>query len=411
MSNRINQTDSPSSSQVGSDQATTQTEKPKQIEKPKFHQEKGEYSKLVASRKNQADVPSQAHEALAKHYQNILKDPKLKPKIDLSHTLRKEIEAKAFGTVYQMKESLSRDGLRQLLRYRHQSSDKKSLFTLLKQEVKDHKKMRDEAKGPTKQTSKAEQNKQLEKASFLLRTTKMVHKLLSSSGESQFEALLKRMLEGGKSATPELANGSKAQFKAKTVSQWKSFFSKLLDGGMKEAPQSKELDQLLEALFRGVYEGEEGQKFLISDLIIKDGDREKTEKFARLQLNDDEKYNEFNRLNPGDNLEKLTLPGVESNQLEYIKMKIEGAVISTLSAEEVLQQFKNPISHPAQREMEKALIQGRKTAKAPPLFPWVWSEKAKDDTPKGPIKWWVVLSMGLGFFTIFLILVKIFNSL
>lgn len=207
-----------------------------------------------------------------------------------------------------------------------------------------------------------------------------------SEATNSFEEILKEMFSG-KELVPNTPTGKEAQFMGKTASEWNSFFSNMLNMGNAETPVTRNMAELAEALFRGLY-----QQTLVSDLNFADGKKVVADKFARILVDNPDLLEALRKLNPGDKLPPDLLAKL-GEKLSYVQLTHLPQVASTAAREAArdaaLATLRNPANVGALALLEKAL---KKERRLPPgLIPSFLAQRGKTEGEirAGRAKFWV----------------------
>ncbi len=254
---------------------------------------------------------------------------------------------------------LSRQHLAQLIRMRHQVEDRKNMRHLIRHEIQERREARQRAIDQSSSV-KSEGGQGLAE---LIQKTSLLKNLAEGGDQIGFEKLLKEML-GGNKVVPDLPQGGKARFMPKGGESWKNFFANMLNLGTKETNITRNVNQLMEALFRGLYRQMAHQKgmTLVSDLNFLIGDKVVADKFARILVDHPELLQQLEKMQPGDPLPADLLKQL-GEELNYIQMTHQPDV-TTQSAREAardaaLAQLKLPGNQQAMQRMEQALKKDR----------------------------------------------------
>lgn len=191
-------------------------------------------------------------------------------------------------------------------------------------------------------------------------------KLKSATGDSVFESMLRRMLQGERTV-PELAQQLRARFAAKSENEWRAFFANMLNMNSSATAEKAQLSQLLESLFRGLFtQAEDGQMMLVSDLLFagKDGGEMAESRFARVPINNPELAQNLSTLSPGDIItqELMKMLGETFTFLQLNHLP-EGLILPTEQQQkEALHQMRQLQSSSSRKKMEDQLFAVRKQA-------------------------------------------------
>ncbi len=134
--------------------------------------------------------------------------------------------------------------------------------------------------------------------------------------DSSFAHLLREVLEEGREWEYVLGEGEHAEFLPKE--DWEGFFSRMMGLGNAERPASKKFDQILKFVFRGLFQKPgSAEETLVSDIQYQRGQKVKEEKFAQINLDNDEILEFLDHLKPGQPFEKSLLEKHFGENLNY----------------------------------------------------------------------------------------------
>ncbi len=186
--------------------------------------------------------------------------------------------------------------------------------------------------------------------------------------ESRFALLLHAVLEEKKKNGKNLNGEESAQFPQKK--DWEAFFANLGKTGNQEKKVNKALEEILSLLFRGLFQKKGGgqEKYLVGDLSYQQGNKTKTEKFARIPIQNEEMLQILGALQPGQTLDPKLLRKLASKELSYLIMAhIAEQNFSMASSAE-----RNTIFNPranfdpfSQARLENALLNKKRNFSAP----------------------------------------------
>lgn len=283
---------------------------------------------------------------------------------------------------------LSRQHLSQLIRLRHQVEDRNNMRQLIRNEIQE----RREARQKVIQQSSSIKSEGGEGSGelFLNRQTFLL-KNRTEGGEGGFEKLLKEMLRGAK-VIPDVPQGMKGRFTPKGGESWKTFFANMLNLGTRETSITRNVNQLMEALFRGLYRQMANQKgmTLVSDLNFMTGDKVIVDKFARILVDHPELLILLEKMQPGDSFPADLLKQL-GEELNYIQMTHQPEVATQTAREAArdaaLAQLKLPGNQQAMQRMEQALKRDREERLQRSMKDEDASKRDKGDSPfyQGPL--------------------------
>ncbi len=138
--------------------------------------------------------------------------------------------------------------------------------------------------------------------------------------ESRFALLLHAVLEEKKKNGKKLNSEESPQFPQKK--DWEAFFANLGKTGNQEKKINKTLEEVLSLLFRGLFQKKGGgqEKYLVGDLSYQQGNKTKTEKFARIPIQSEEMLQLLSSLQPGQALDPQMLRRLGNKELSYLIM-------------------------------------------------------------------------------------------
>lgn len=174
---------------------------------------------------------------------------------------------------------------------------------------------------------------------------------------SKFEQILQKLMSGQK-AVPQLSEGVRARFAAKTSDEWNAFFKTILHRGSELVPKKGEISRLIDAFYRGWFKKTEtGQDFLVADLALSDDGEVAENRFSQIELTDKDFLQILEHLKPGDviSTEILKKLGSEFGFLKLVHM-VQLAQLTDEQKQEILRQYRLGQSAESQRKMEVALF-------------------------------------------------------
>ncbi len=273
---------------------------------------------------------------------------------------------------------VAKDILARLFRMRHQGEG--SVFKFVQNEIKQAKQARERSTQETKGSQGEESAKATSKkdAENFLKSNSRVYSHIQDA-ESPFEQILKKAFTGKWNADA-LPEGKKGTYATKSESGWKSFFANILLRGSVEKKVQQQVSDVMEALFRGVYEG----VTVVTDLKLAQGESQMVEKFVRILIDNPDLLKAFQSLKPGDSIPKELLK-LLGESLQYTKLEHQPVQVRTESGENVLQQLRQMGNQQSQSRLEQSLVQERQKrqeAAKNPLLPWMNGE---NDDLKNPL--------------------------
>ncbi len=178
--------------------------------------------------------------------------------------------------------------------------------------------------------------------------------------DTQFALLLYEALEEKKKLGKALGEGEDPEFPNKA--DWLAFFAKLAKLGNKESQSSKDLDDILGLIFRGMFQKKGKGAYLVGDLKYQRGAREGQEKFAQVAIQNEAFLNFLQQLKPGQTISAQKLAQIFGEELTYLLMRHMGeeAMPQLLGAEKnVVFNAKASVDPYSQARLEHALFATR----------------------------------------------------
>lgn len=298
------------------------------------------------------------------NYRRLLQEPAFRPMRDspLYHKMEQRSLAPRPGRPPKQGDALDRQHLSRLIQLRNRVADRGNMRQVVRFEIRQAR-----ARQQAERNSPFSRQSQTASAFFQRAThqaaNQLLHRLAAGGGETPFEKMLGKVLQGNK-VVPGQEGGKSTALAAKSGSAWKAFFTNVLKLGSRETPVTKSLNALVDALFRGTYQTLASQKglTLVSDLRFMLGDKIVADKFARLMIENPSLLSKLAQLSPGDPIpaDLLALLGTDINYLQLTHVA-EGLTAEAREAARtaVLQQLRNPSNLEAQGRLERALLQGR----------------------------------------------------
>lgn len=282
-------------------------------------------------------------QALPEHYRQVVKDPLLH---DPAHqTLSQDLQSRSLGN----QPGLNKGMLSQLFRLRHFFQDKPITVLILKEEIA----LAREAK--TQEGSIVERGGAENFPEGLnQQTLSLLQKVEASINKQSLEGLLKRLF-AGEEIIP-MNTSARFGLTAKTPEGWKTFFLNILTKGSAEQMVSKNLQSLVDALFRGLYKATQAGMTLVTDLRFQDGEKVLSEKFARVLVENPDVLLALEKLQPGETLAPDILAKL-GDELLFLKLAHVPAEAGTQSA---LSLVKGQANKEAREKLEQNLVHERK---------------------------------------------------
>lgn len=180
----------------------------------------------------------------------------------------------------------------------------------------------------------------------------------SDQAAKTYSERVREILEG-KRQMPGGSEGKK--FQGKTTAQWQAFFQNLKAKGHTEQIVKRNISQFVEGQFRGQMANTSNQKLttLIADLVFNTPKGQvEAEKFTRLVLENPTLAAQLANLKPGDKLTPEMLKKF-GQELSLVKMAQHSEGPNPKSAQDLLQQLKNPMGNENNRSIEQAMFENR----------------------------------------------------
>lgn len=260
---------------------------------------------------------------------------------------------------------LTKEHVRQLVRLRHGVSDRPNIRQILRFEIRQLKRGSEkfghkESSQEGKKSKDAQNKKNIDSESYIKRASKNLT-LQEDAGESRFESILKKVLKGQKQTAKPLPEGREANFKGKSASGWKQFFSNVLKRGSAEVPETKENVLLQKALYRGAFsEGKNNKTSLVADLSFQQGPKVATEKFVRVAIENPSLLQTLEHLSPGEVMSRDLMDRL-GKDLKMIKLvhQTTSSDVQEAQQEALMHHLKSPSNPENLQRMEQALLMER----------------------------------------------------
>lgn len=321
-------------------------------------------------------------------------------------------------------ESLKRGDVGQLFRMRHQIQEKDQLKILVHGEIA---KLKEQAKQKVQAIRYQTESHDQGEEKIAARLAKMgnadgakqelAKRLSQMGGESDFEQTLQKFLAGEKSV-PDLPEGVRARFAAKSDAEWEVFFKNASNLNSAEVASKGNLSKMVDALFRGLFhKASAGKSVMVSDLTLAEEGAITTNKFAQIPISDDSLAALFKQLMPGDviNRDMLQKLGQEFDLIRLVHLAEAAVVLSETQRQQVLREFRQQRSLEGQRNFEKALIQSRgerdEQEKADRPFPSPAPDLEKLEPRLGQQRFFMYMLYGIIAITVVLVLFLVIRSL
>jgi hypothetical protein len=183
--------------------------------------------------------------------------------------------------------------------------------------------------------------------------------------ETQFALLLYEALEEKKKMGKKLGEGEEPKFPSKK--DWEAFFAKLEKMGNQEKAAKKSLDEILKFIFRGLFKKSGKGSYLVGDLEYQGKGKNKQDKFAQIEVTQEDLLKFLQQLAPGQSVSTKKLSEAFGKELTYLLMAHVGeAAFNMASSAERHIQFDPRATHDAfsQARFEQSLLSSsRKNSK------------------------------------------------
>lgn len=240
----------------------------------------------------------------------------------------------------------AKQNVRQLFSIRQQISDRGALRQVIRYEIQ-------QLRNQLKSTSQAQTSPSM-----------LAEKIKNQVGESEFENVLKQVLQG-KESIKGLAQGKKAQFAAKSSEGWKSFFAGVLQQGSVEKAAAQKSSAIGDMLFRGMFKqlSEAPGMTLVSDIRLADSSSLMAHKFARVLVDNPALLALLAGLKPGDPISGELLKRL-GQELHYTRLVHQVEVLSAeahdAQSQAALAQLRGMVNVEAQKRTENQLLEQRR---------------------------------------------------
>lgn len=220
---------------------------------------------------------------------------------------------------------------------------------------------------------------------------------LAHSAESVFEKILQKVLGGSMQSVPDLGDGQDPTLPLKSSEEWQLFYQNLAGRQSQLVDAKGDFEKMAEALFRGLFQGEDGGMKLVSDLsFLEEGDLAKY-KFSLLSLEDGKLLQLLQSLKPGQSIPKEWLQQL-GEEFAFLKLMHMVPGMKDLTAEErqkILQSFRREVSGNYQKGLEAALREKRLLQKKDP-FEWAGDQFDNKQERKGLKSFFMILTYTMG---------------
>lgn len=274
--------------------------------------------------------------------------------------------ARNVNTGQRLAEPLTKGEILQLMPMRHGAENKERFRNLLRHEIA---KTRAEQNQKV-QTIHYQAESQGEEANQTQRATVHSPRLDSAkqrlterlkNATSLFEQALQKVFSGKAKSVPELIEGAKARFLAKSSSEWNAFLHNVSQQGSVEQADKIRLSQLVEALFRGVFTKDaDGKLMLVADFSLEEDGQVTENKFSQVEIKDEGLSTLLKNLTPGDPLKTEVLQQL-GHEFDFIKLVHLLAIVELTEEQRnnLLKSLRQGSSSEALRKIEQQLAQKR----------------------------------------------------
>lgn len=136
--------------------------------------------------------------------------------------------------------------------------------------------------------------------------------------ETQFALLLYQALEENKKTGKKLGDGELPNFPSKK--DWEAFFAKLGKMGNQEKLAKKSLDEILNFIFRGLFQKKGKGSYLVGDLEYQGKGKNRQDKFAQVEVTQEHLLKFLQALKPGQPVSLQKLSEAFGTELTYLMM-------------------------------------------------------------------------------------------
>jgi hypothetical protein len=136
--------------------------------------------------------------------------------------------------------------------------------------------------------------------------------------ETKFALLLYQALEENKKTGKKLHDGEEPKFPSKK--DWETFFAKLGKMGNQEKLNKKSLDEILGLIFRGLFQKKGKGSYLVGDLEYQGKGKNRQDKFAQIEVTQEDLLKFFQALTPGQSISLDKLAEAFGAELTYLMM-------------------------------------------------------------------------------------------
>lgn len=182
--------------------------------------------------------------------------------------------------------------------------------------------------------------------------------------ETKFALILHEVLEEGRSLGEALEGDPMFPNKA----DWEAFFGNLLKTGNQEKAGKKSMEEMMDMIFRGLFQKKGKGKVLVGDLKFLQGGKAKEEKFAQMPLTEAQMAALMKGLKPGQKISKEQLAKLFGKDIEFVKLAhVEERAYNMASSAEknVVFNPKSNVDLYGQARLEKSILSTRKEKSLP----------------------------------------------
>ncbi|MCP5463825.1 MAG: hypothetical protein H7A33_02245 [Deltaproteobacteria bacterium] len=362
---------------------------------------RGEQNQNESQRQNQNQKPF-PQRPKASAYQNILSQKVFRGPLSgtnitkklQQNALRQQQAQTQSSNVLEDGDTLTRSELGTLFRMRHNTQDRKSMREVLRYELA-RLKAAQRAKRVNEVGQRADRQRQQNKAQMDASqvdankvdiSKQKISARLQQSASSKFEQTLQKVLERGKTMVPDLPEGVRARFAAKTDDGWNQFFKNVSNMNSSQVSDKIRLASLIEAVFRGIFTKEgSDQKMMVLDLALSEDGEVLENKYSQLPLKNIKLAQTLKQLTPGDVLNPELLEQL-GKELDVLKLVHLTQILQATEEErkEWLKNFQRQSSRESQEHVEKLLARQREHERQGREQPFVHASIQPKETTRHP---------------------------
>lgn len=316
-------------------------------------------------------------------FRGPLKDSPLHQKL-LQKSIQKQAAQQRRGQ--DTSRTLDKGELLQMFRMRNRADQKDRLRSVLKYELAKAKQAQQKVQSLKFKTD-AQKSQQTQLNKMDATKQQLAQNLKSKVTTSKFEQMLQKVLAGNK-VVPSLPEGVRARFAAKTEGEWKAFFQNAMDQGSAQAKAQGKLANMIEALFRGLY-NKGNQTMMVADFAFTTGGKVAENKFSQMPLVDNKLLEALKKLAPGEVLSQDLLKQL-GQEFDFIQLAhlAQAMALTEEQQKQILKQLRQTHSPESQKRLELALMNQRNLNqnRDKKKEPFVWAGDQFDKKQRHPGK-------------------------